>query len=138
MNVLFFSYTACTLSRTISGLKCSYDLDGSFKLGILNIEYSSTNAFQQYHRTNNIRRCSTKCQNALGHSNFSHKLEYMSQVTQQSRRNKQRNIIWFNPPSSKNVKTNIALSFLHLLDTHFPADYTLHKFSIGTESATVA
>ena len=59
-------------------------------------------------------------QNALGHSNFSHKLEYMPHVTQQPRRNRQRNIIWFNPPFSKNVKTNIARSFLKLVDTHFP------------------
>ena len=40
-------------------------------------------------------------QNALGHRNFSHKLEYMPHVTQQPRRNRQRNIIWFNPPFSK-------------------------------------
>ena len=32
-------------------------------------------------------------------------------------RNRQRNIIWFNPPFSKNVKTSIARSFLHLVDT---------------------
>ena len=43
------------------------------------------------------------------------------------RRNRQRNVIWFNPPFSKNVKTNIACSFLHLVDTHFPAGHKLHK-----------
>ena len=66
-------------------------------------------------------------QNALGHSNFSHKLEYIPHVTQQPRRNRQRNIIWFNPPFSKNVKTNIARSFLKLVDTHFPIGNKLHK-----------
>ena len=66
-------------------------------------------------------------QNALGHSNFSHKLEYMPHVTQQPRRNRLRNIIWFNPPFSKNVKTNIARSFLKLVDTHFPIGNKLHK-----------
>ena len=68
-------------------------------------------------------------QNALGHSNFSHKLEYKPHVTQQPRRNRQRNIIWFNPPFSKNVKTNIARmrSFLKLVDTHFPIGNKLHK-----------
>ena len=66
-------------------------------------------------------------QNALGHSNFSHKLEYMPHVTQQPRRNRQHNIIWFNPPFSKNVKTNIARSFLKLVDTHFPIGNKLHK-----------
>ena len=66
-------------------------------------------------------------QNALGHSNFSHKLEYMPHITQQPRRNRQRNIIGFNPPFSKNVKTNIARSFLKLVDTHFPKGNKLHK-----------
>ena len=67
------------------------------------------------------------CQNALGHSNFSHKLEYMLHETQQPYRNRQCNVIWFNPPFSKNVKTNIACSFLHLVDSHFPAGHKLHK-----------
>ena len=64
---------------------------------------------------------------ALGHSKVSHKLEYTPHETQRPRRNRQRNVIWFNPPFSKNVKTNIARSFLHLVDTHFPAGHKLHK-----------
>ena len=47
--------------------------------------------------------------------------------TQRPRRNRQRNVIWFNPAFSKNVKTNIARNFLHLVDTHFPAGHKLHK-----------
>ena len=66
-------------------------------------------------------------QNALGHSNFSYKLEYMPHATQQPRRNRQRNIIWFNPPFRKNVKANIARSFLKLVGTHFPIGNKLHK-----------
>ncbi len=31
------------------------------------------------------------------HSNFDHKLDYMKQAPQKTRRNRQRNIIWFNP-----------------------------------------
>ena len=31
------------------------------------------------------------------------------------------------PLSEKNVKTNIARSFIHLVDTHFPAGHKLHK-----------
>ena len=34
--------------------------------------------------------------------------------------NRQRNILWFNPPFSKNVKTNIARDFLKFIDKHFP------------------
>ena len=51
----------------------------------------------------------------------------MPHVTHQSRRNWQRNIIWFNPPFNKNIKTNIARNFLNLVDTHFPAGHKLHK-----------
>ncbi len=66
-------------------------------------------------------------QNALRHSNFDHKLDYMKQASQKTRRNRHRNIIWFNPPFSKNVKTNIARNFLCLIDKHFPPNHKLHK-----------
>ena len=66
-------------------------------------------------------------QNALRHSNFDHKLDYMKQAPQKTRRNRQRNIIWFNPPFSKNIKTNIARNFLCLIDKHFPPNHKLHK-----------
>ena len=33
----------------------------------------------------------------------------------------------FNPPFSKNVKTNIARNFLCLIDKHFPPNHKLHK-----------
>ena len=38
-----------------------------------------------------------------------------------------RKIIWFNPPFSLNVKTNVAKKFLQLIDTHFPTANKLHK-----------
>ena len=89
----------------------------------------STSAFQRCHLTNKYSTMQYKHikTHALGHSSFSHKLEYMPHVTQQPRRNRQRNIIWFNPPFSKNVKTNIVRSFLKLIDTHFPIGNKLHK-----------
>ena len=36
-----------------------------------------------------------------------------------------RNIIWSNPPFSKNVATKIGRYFLNVLEKHFPQD---HKF----------
>ena len=67
-------------------------------------------------------------QNALRHGNYQHKLEYMKHAPQQqSGRNRKRNIIWFNPPFSKSVKTNVGRSFLNLLDKHFPPSHKLHK-----------
>jgi hypothetical protein len=46
-------------------------------------------------------------QNALRHSNFDHEFTNAQIASQRTRRNRQRNIIWFNPPFSKNVNTNI-------------------------------
>ena len=43
------------------------------------------------------------------------------------KRNRSRNIIWFNPPFSSNVITNVAKLFLNLLNLHFPKSNKLHK-----------
>lgn len=52
-------------------------------------------------------------------------LTFNKQNTNQ--RNRSRNIIWFNPPYNNNVSTNIAASFLKLIDKHFPPTHKLHK-----------
>ena len=36
-------------------------------------------------------------------------------------------LLWFNPPYSKNVATNIGKSFLKLIDKHFPEGSQLNK-----------
>ena len=41
--------------------------------------------------------------------------------------NRHRNIIWFNPPFSKTVSTNVAKNFLQLIDKHFPRTHKMHK-----------
>ena len=43
------------------------------------------------------------------------------------RKNRKRKIIWFDPPFSKNVQTNIGKVFLRLLDKHFPKNHKFHK-----------
>ena len=43
------------------------------------------------------------------------------------KRKRKRNIIWFNLPYSKNVKTNIVKTFLQLLSKHFPKGYEMYK-----------
>ena len=43
-----------------------------------------------------------------------------------SQRNHPRNIPWYNPPYSKNVKTNVGKWFLSLIDQHFPESNPLH------------
>ena len=55
-------------------------------------------------------------QNALRHGNYKHKLDYMQHTPQQqTRRNRQRNVIWFNPPFSKSVRTNVGLIYRGLI-----------------------
>ena len=49
------------------------------------------------------------------------------------RRRQRNNILWYNPPFSKNVSTNIGHKFLSLVDKHFPKDHKLRKiFSRNT------
>ena len=43
------------------------------------------------------------------------------------RKNRPRNIIWFNPPYSADTETNVAKTFLKLIDRHFPKSHILHK-----------
>ena len=66
-------------------------------------------------------------QSALRHSNFDHEFTYTQDAPQRTRRNRQRNIIWFNPPFSKSVNTNIGRELLSLIDKHFPLQHKLHK-----------
>ena len=73
--------------------------------------------------------------NALKQSDYTTKLQYpiaeipptTQSQSQNEKRKRTRNIIWFNPPYSKNVQTNVARDFLKLIDKHFPAASPLHK-----------
>ena len=49
------------------------------------------------------------------------------------RRNRERNILWFNSPFSESVSTNIGKKFLALVDRCFPRGHTLNKiFNLNT------
>ena len=65
-------------------------------------------------------------EDALKKSGHNEKLQYSTHSTPTPRR-KQRQIIWFNPPFSKNVATNVGKTFLHLTAKHFPANHRYHK-----------
>ena len=52
---------------------------------------------------------------------------YYYYYTTTQTRNRKRNIIWYNPPFSKNVSTNIGQTFLNIIDDEFPAGHPLHK-----------
>ena len=67
-------------------------------------------------------------QEALASSGYSHTLEFQPpQELTTKKRNRKRNITWFNPPYSANVQTNVGKEFLRLIDTAFPPSNPLRK-----------
>ena len=71
---------------------------------------------------------------ALNESGYKTTLTY-TKTANVNNRNRARNIIWFNPLYSQNVKTNIGKTFLKLLKKHFPKGHKLHKiFNRNTQS----
>ena len=65
-----------------------------------------------------------------------YKLKYQK-PEKYKRKRKPRKIIYFNPPFSKSVKTNVIKLFLSLIDKHFPKGHKLHKcFNRNTVKAT--
>ena len=70
-------------------------------------------------------------QEALQKSGYSYTLKFtppqQSPESTTNKRKRQRNIIWFNPPFSKNVQTNIGREFLNLIEKCFPPNHKLRK-----------
>jgi len=51
---------------------------------------------------------------------YKHNLQFQQPSNNSRQKNRKRNIVWFNPPFSNNISTNIGNKFLKLLDKHFP------------------
>ena len=73
-------------------------------------------------------------QKALQNSGYRHTLTYKRPKNDSSstninkiKRNRKRQIVWFNPPFNQNTKTKIGKLFLNLLDKHFPLHDKLHR-----------
>lgn len=65
---------------------------------------------------------------ALKRSGFKEELTPAASDNQPTRnRTRSRKTIWFNPPFSKNVLTNVGKTFLQLIDKHFNTSHPLHK-----------
>ena len=62
----------------------------------------------------------------LKKSGYNADLKYTNNKSEKTKTGK-RNIIWFNPPFSKPVSTNVAKTFLQLITKHFPRSHKLHK-----------
>ena len=69
------------------------------------------------------------CQEALRKSGYTHQLEFKPppQGPPPQKRMRRRNVIWFNPPCNKNVKTNIGRALISLINRSFPADHKLRE-----------
>ena len=66
-------------------------------------------------------------QNALNKSNFMYSLTYKQFNNTNTKKNRKRNCIYYNPPFCKSVQTKIGKRFLELIDKHFPKDNIYHK-----------
>ena len=66
---------------------------------------------------------------ALHSSGFQDTLSYLVPNTQSNRRSRsrRRKVIWYNPPYSENVSTDIGHRFLNLIRKHFHPLHRLHK-----------
>ena len=64
-------------------------------------------------------------QDALQRNGHSHRLTYKPPIPR--RRVRRKDILWFNPPFSKTVETNVGRKFLQLIDKHFPENNNLQK-----------
>ena len=76
-------------------------------------------------------------QEALKNSGYKCELKYQRKVTSKKKKTRTRKPLYFNPPYSKLVKTNVIKTFLELIDRHFPKGNKLHKcFNRATVKAT--
>ena len=71
-------------------------------------------------------------ESALKSSEFNYSMKFGA-PDENARGNGNRKVIWFNPPYSLNVKTNIDEVFLKLVRKHFPRSHKLSKiFNLNT------
>ena len=55
---------------------------------------------------------------ALKNAGYKEKLVYKEEKEKETKQKRRRKVIWFNPPYSANVKTNVAAKFLSIIDKH--------------------
>ena len=66
-------------------------------------------------------------ESALKDSGHFSSMSYNNSNTQNARRNRNKKVIWFNPPYSQNVETNIGKLFIKLVRKHFPKNSKYNK-----------
>ena len=76
-----------------------------------------------------FNRASPPFQQALQSSGYQHELSYnpLDITDNNNSRKRSRNIVWYNPPFSQNVTTNVGRAFLVAVNTEFPVGHKLRK-----------
>ena len=64
--------------------------------------------------------------NALKASGYKNQITFVDKPVNR-KRSRKRQIIWFNPPYSMNVKTNVTKRFLNIVDKCFPRNHKFRK-----------
>ena len=68
-------------------------------------------------------------QTELDRCGYNHQLVWSENSDRIPKRQRKREVVWFNPPYSMNVQTKVGKEFLNLIDKHFPKGSPLHKFA---------
>ena len=68
-------------------------------------------------------------EDSLNESGYKTQLEYKITSTSINcnNKNRKRKIVWLSPPYNQSVSTNVAQTFIKLIDKHFPYSNRLHK-----------
>ena len=72
-------------------------------------------------------KATPKYEEVMRRSGHKSELKYKTSPHPNKRRSRKRKIIWFNPPYSEHVCTNICRKFRQLSTKNFPPTYRLHK-----------
>ena len=78
-----------------------------------------------------FERAAPMYQAALEKSGHKYKLQFdptpLANSEEKKKARTRKNIIWFNPPYSRAVSTNVGREFLRIMDKHFPPGNPLNK-----------
>ena len=63
---------------------------------------------------------------ALEDSGYKHEINFVRPKPARKKRSRTRKVLWYNPPFSKSVSTNIGKKFFALMGKHFPPNHSLY------------
>ena len=140
------SITIETNVRVVSFLDTTFDLINDiykpYRKPNGNLVYINTTVLRQFAKSVSRRILETSneqifkesiamCEEALKKSGFRENLKYVREEVdkhgKEEKKRRKRKIIWFSPPYSNNLKSNVGKQFLRLVRQHFPKGHKLHK-----------